>query len=119
MGAADLGGVRREAFISGEGEMASLIRNKDWRFTGIGDIAHWPQALRTSVGICLQTKFPALIMWGNDLVYIYNDAYREIIGKKHPAALGEKAKDVWIDLWDTIGAKLQNFLKDTVSNPQK
>jgi hypothetical protein len=43
------------------------------------------------------------IYWGADLTLLYNDAWRELIGDKHPEALGQPAKDVFSEIWETIG----------------
>ena len=39
----------------------------------------------------LTSRQPIWIGWGPDLVYLYNDPYKSIIGGKHPAALGKPA----------------------------
>ena len=40
-----------------------------------------------------------IVLWGNDLVQIYNDAYRELMGNKHPAGLGQPTQDCWPEVW--------------------
>lgn len=39
-------------------------------------------------------------MWGPDLIQIYNDAYAEIAGHRHPNALGQPTRDCWPEVWD-------------------
>ncbi|HEX6987316.1 MAG TPA: PAS domain-containing protein, partial [Planctomycetaceae bacterium] len=34
---------------------------------------------------------------------LYNDAWSPIPGEKHPWALGRPAREVWPEIWDTIG----------------
>ena len=51
----------------------------------------WPQSLKTSLGIMLNSRHPMFVFWGPALVKIYNDAYRPITGEKHPWALGRPA----------------------------
>ena len=76
-------------FLAGGSEMAELIRAMDWSQTPLGPVATWPQSLRTTVSVCLSSRFPILIWWGADLIMLYNDAYRPILGAtKHPHALG-------------------------------
>lgn len=67
--------------------MGALMRSLDWSTTLLGPVSSWPQSLRTSVSTCLNSRFAILIWWGPDLVMLYNDAYRDIIAAKHPAAL--------------------------------
>ena len=42
---------------------------------------------------------------------LYNDAYREIIASKHPAALGNPARECWPEIWDTIGPMLEGVMQ--------
>jgi PAS domain S-box-containing protein len=51
----------------------------------------------------LGTKFPMFIAWGPELRFLYNDAYVDILGGKHPAALGHAFEDVWAEIWDDVG----------------
>ena len=90
--------------------MGALMRARDWSSTALGDVADWPQSLRTSVSICLNSRFPLLIWWGPDLVKIYNDAYRQILGDKHPASLGQRGRDCWPEIWPIIGPMLQEVV---------
>ena len=83
----------------------------DWSEIPLGNPESWPQSLKTSVSICLNSKFPILIWWGPDLIKIYNDSYREIIGKKHPRAMGAKGKDVWPEIWNIVGPMLEGVLQ--------
>lgn len=89
--------------------MGQLIRRFDWSGTILGPISQWPQALRTSVSICLQSRFPLFVQWGPELVLIYNDAYTPILGAKHPA-LGQPMRVVWSDSWHVIGPVLGSVL---------
>ena len=98
------------AFLAGGGRMGALIRRHDWSATPMGPIESWPQSLRTAVGICLSSRFPILIWWGADLVKIYNDDYAQILGEKHPAALGRAGREVWPEIWHIIGPMLEGVL---------
>jgi PAS domain S-box-containing protein len=91
-------------FLAGGGEMGALTRAFDWPATPVGAIGAWPQSLRTTVSIILNSKFPMFLWWGNDLIQFYNDAYRPSLGKdgKHPLALGQKGEDCWPEIWPII-----------------
>jgi hypothetical protein len=67
-------------------EMGNLIRAKDWSKTPVGPIDSWPQSLRTTLSIILNSKFPMFLWWGPELICFYNDAYRPSLGNngKHP-----------------------------------
>ena len=90
------------SFLQGGGELGELIRNKDWSATPLGPIARWPQSLRTTLGIVLNSRYPMFVFWGPQLVKIYNDGYRPITGHKHPWALGRPAQEVWPEIWGDI-----------------
>ncbi|MCA1599915.1 MAG: hypothetical protein LC769_13065, partial [Chloroflexi bacterium] len=64
--------------LAGGGAMGALMRSLNWAATPLGPVESWPQSLRTSVSICLTSRFPMLIWWGPELVMLYNDAYRPI-----------------------------------------
>ncbi|MBC8173585.1 MAG: PAS domain-containing protein [Chitinophagales bacterium] len=91
-------------FLSGGGEMGELIRNYKWSHTSIGDFEQWPQSLRTTVSIILNSKFPMFLFWGEELICFYNDAYRPSLGNngKHPYALGKPAEEIWPEIWNII-----------------
>ena len=91
-------------WIVGGGEMGRLIRAMDWSRTPLGPIALWPQSLRTTVNLCLASDLPICIIWGPDLVQIYNDGYRVICGEKHPRSMGQNFPECWREAWPVIGA---------------
>src|SRR5258706_13812742 len=76
-------------FLASGGEMAELVRSKDWSQTSLGAIERWPQSLRTTVSLCLASNFPINIIWGPEHTQIYNDGYRVVCGDVHPIALGQ------------------------------
>ncbi|QDG53099.1 response regulator [Persicimonas caeni] len=89
------------SFLVGGGEMAELIAQKDWSETPLGPISQWPTTLKNAVSLCLASTFPATVMWGEELVYVYNDAYRAILGPaKHPQALGRTQHENFPEIRD-------------------
>ena len=76
-------------FLAGGGEMGARIRAYDWAATSLGPPETWPQSLKTAVRIMLTSRQPIWIGWGEELIYLYNDPYKSIIGGKHPWALGQ------------------------------
>ncbi|MFT3907866.1 MAG: PAS domain S-box protein [Ferruginibacter sp.] len=99
-------------FLSGNGEMATLTREKDWSKTSLGDVETWPQSLRTTLGILLNSKFPMFLWWGPELICFYNDAYRPSLGNngKHPGILGMPAKEAWPEIWTIIEPLIKQVL---------
>ena len=87
------------------------MRSIDWARTPLGPIERWPQSLRTSVSICLSSRFPILVWWGPELVMLYNDAYCPILGAtKHPQAMGRGGREVWPETWPILGPMLEGVL---------
>jgi signal transduction histidine kinase/CheY-like chemotaxis protein len=88
-------------FLPG-GEMAELIRRKDWSRTPLGPVESWSQSLRMMVGFLLANRFPLLLWWGAQYISIYNDAYRPILGAKHPRSLGQPVSECWSEIWHIL-----------------
>ena len=90
-------------FMSGGGEMGALMRAMDWSRTTFGPVEGWSQALRSAVSICLTTRFPVVLYYGPERALIYNDAWRPVVGDKHPWSFGRAGHEVWAEIWDIIG----------------
>ncbi len=99
-----------ESCLTEGGEMGTLARSVDWSKTPLGPAARWPTSLKTMVGVVLRNRFPMLLWWGPDLIQIYNDGYRPILGVKHPASLGAPAVQVWSEIWDVIGPMARSVI---------
>jgi signal transduction histidine kinase len=104
--------VKASQFLTGGAEMGRLIRAYDWANSLVGDPAHWPQALLTTLSLMLSSKFPMFLWWGDELVQFYNDAYRPSLGNpgKHPTALGQTGQDCWPEIWDTVKPLIEQVL---------
>ncbi|RZL48959.1 MAG: PAS domain S-box protein [Pedobacter sp.] len=99
-------------FISGGGESGALIRSIDWSKNPLGPIEQWPQSLRTTLSIILNSKFPMFLFWGPELICFYNDAYRPSLGNdgKHPHAMGQKGAETWPEIWHFIKPLIDKVL---------
>ncbi|MBL6080655.1 PAS domain S-box protein [Belnapia sp. T18] len=42
------------------------------------------------------------VVWGPELGFLYNDPYLEILGAKHPAALGGGFRTIWSEVWPNV-----------------
>jgi signal transduction histidine kinase len=96
-------------------EMAALVQSKDWSEALLGLPDSWPQSLRSAVSICIGSAFPIAIYWGPDLALVYNDAWSPILGQKHPWALGRSAREVWPEIWETIGPMFEQVIATGVA----
>jgi signal transduction histidine kinase/ActR/RegA family two-component response regulator len=91
-------------WLAGGGEMTRLIRDHNWSATPLGPIDKWPQSLKTSLSLIVNSQHPMWIGWGPDVTFFYNDAYIQVLSMaKHPAALGRPASEVWSEVWDICG----------------
>jgi hypothetical protein len=114
--------TRKSSFIAdaalarifpGDSELAGRMRAMDWSKTDLGPPSGWPENLRTSVSICLTSRFPIVLWWGPNLTLLYNDAYSAVMGPgKHPQWLGRSGRECWAEIWDTIGPMLEGVMRD-------
>jgi serine phosphatase RsbU (regulator of sigma subunit) len=82
--------------------MQRMVLEHDWASTALGPEESWSPTLRTAVSTALNSRFAMLLMWGPELVMVYNDAYGLTLGDRHPSALGQRVPDVWGDVWADI-----------------
>ena len=101
-----------ETLFASGGELGALMQKIDWPATPLGPIDAWPQSLITCVRIILTSRQPMFIWWGDELINLYNDPYRSILGGKHPAALGMPARKVWSEIWDQVAPRAESALRN-------
>ena len=99
------------SLFAGGGEMGRRMSEIDWSRTPLGPVESWPQSLRTCVRIILTSRQPMFVWWGDELVNLYNDAYKSIVGGKHPGALGQPARVVWREIWDQVGPRAESAMR--------
>ena len=87
-------------FLSGGGEASTIIANFNWSETPLGPIATWPASLKASLALILRSPVPIVTLWGEDGIMIYNDAYSEFAGKRHPSLFGSKVREGWPEVAD-------------------
>ncbi|WP_460136427.1 GAF domain-containing hybrid sensor histidine kinase/response regulator [Pseudomonas sp. S1_E04] len=88
-------------WLQSSSEMAERVRQHDWASTPLGPVGQWPDVLKTTVALCFASSFPQAIVWGPQLITLYNDAFIPILGSK-PDALGRPFSDVWAEVWDEV-----------------
>ena len=69
----------------------------DWSATALGPVERWPIALTMTLALVLRSTVPYLLLWGEDGVMLYNDAYAAFVGDSHPKLLGKTVHDGWPD----------------------
>ena len=98
------------ALFSGGGPMAARMLAHDWSSSPLGPPRIWPAWLSSTVSLMLGSRFPMFVAFGPDLGFLYNDAYAEILGDKHPAALGRRFQDIWSEIWPDIAPLIDRAL---------
>lgn len=88
--------------FAGAGDALACLRSTDWAQTPLGPVDQWPEELVQAVRITLPSGMPMLIWWGPELIQLYNDAFAEMIGDKHPAGIGQPAKKCWVECWSDL-----------------
>jgi PAS domain S-box-containing protein len=97
-------------FFSGNTPTARLMREKDWSGSPLGPPQQWPQPLRSVVSLMQGSAFPMFVAWGPALHMLYNDAYADILGAKHPRSLGQPFFDTWHDISAEIAPLVKRAL---------
>ena len=76
-------------------DMAERIAAFDWAATPVGPIEQWPASLTAISRFLVHSPVPIVLLWGADGVMIYNDAYSQFAGGRHPQLLGSKVREGW------------------------
>ncbi|HEY2499468.1 MAG TPA: ATP-binding protein [Candidatus Angelobacter sp.] len=98
--------------IIGQSEMAVRIRNFAWESTPLGGISQWSELLLNNVNMMLSTRYAILLLWGPEMVLIYNDGFLPILTDRHPQALGAYGREFWTDVWPVVGNQLEGVLRE-------
>ncbi len=91
------------AAAPGRPSCSDLVRDRDWGATGLGPRNQWDQAVAATVELVLSAPMPMAYGHGPAFLLIYNEAYADLLGALHPAALGRPAAEVFGDLWQSHG----------------
>jgi PAS domain S-box-containing protein len=86
--------------LSRYGAVGRLIAGRDWSQSSIGPLPTWPQSLKNALGLILPSPVPMVLLWGEDGVMLYNDAYSGFAGRRHPELLGSKVREGWPEVAD-------------------
>ena len=79
-------------------EMGEVIFAHDWADSGLGPLSTWPGHLKFAVSTMLLMPSAAILLWGRDLLQIYNDSCRDLMGGKHSISLGRPIQECWPEI---------------------
>lgn len=80
--------------------MAARIQAFDWSVTELGALDRWSSSLCSAVQLLLASPVPLVLLWGRSGYMIYNDAYAEFAGGRHPYLLGRQVELGWPEVAD-------------------
>ncbi|KPM40680.1 hypothetical protein AK830_g5837 [Neonectria ditissima] len=92
-------------------EHIRFARSVDWASTPLGPIEDWQADLRAMSNLIMGSPHPAAMYWGPQFVCIYNAAYLEMAGQKHPQLMGACYQDAWPEIWDEIKPVFKSALE--------
>ncbi|WP_404441235.1 hypothetical protein [Stutzerimonas chloritidismutans] len=92
--------VHPAVFPAAGGELGELIRAHDWSDAGLGPPAQWPQSLKTVTAMMLLSPVPIVVLWGEQGIMLYNDAYSVFAAGRHPTLLGSEVRKGWPEVAD-------------------
>ncbi|UXH80266.1 ATP-binding protein [Roseateles amylovorans] len=91
------------------------MRSLDWTRTAVGPPDGWPQSLKTIVRMMLDSRYAMWMAWSSELTFFCNDAYLPTLGLKRDWALGARSDQVWAEVWDAAGSRIQQVLTHGVA----
>ena len=98
------------------GEAGAVMRSLNWSKTLLGPVESWSHSLSTTVKLLLADRSPLGLWWGPKYCQIYNDAYRPILGSRHPKSMGQSASLSFPEFWRVAGPLIETpFRKGTIS----
>ncbi|KAG9726700.1 hypothetical protein KCU73_g12829, partial [Aureobasidium melanogenum] len=96
--------------VPGLSSHVQFIKNFDWSSTPIGPIDKWPGRLSSVIISICTNPDPRIVLWGEELIMIYNAACASLIGEKHPYAMGRSCSEVQAEIWPQMSSLLQPAL---------
>ena len=76
------------------------------------------------ISALLNSPMLGALLWGPDLIFLYNDAYIPSLADRHPAALGRPVTQVWGSAWEQVSppflralATGEGFVQQSVEIP--
>ena len=66
----------------------ALMVEAVWASTSLGSRGSWPPRLQAISALVRETPMAMCLLWGADLVQLYNEAYADLLGDEHPSMFG-------------------------------
>lgn len=88
-----------------------FILNHNWQDKTVGPMQSWPTMLRQMYTTILASREPRVLYWGNDMLLLYNEQARFVVGELHPVSLGEPLKQVF---GEVVHAEVVKMIKSGI-----
>lgn len=92
---------------------ARFIRSINWAATALGPPETWPNQLHQMLDLILADPTPSAIMWGENHTMIYNEAFVEFAGSKHPLLMGGTPIVSYAEVWEPQFATIIKLGRET------
>lgn len=79
-----------------------FLRKWDWKSTGLGPMDSWSSLLRQYLLHMMSNPEPRLIVFGEEMTFVYNEACVEFFGAKHPQVMGQTVSEAWSEIYDNV-----------------
>lgn len=77
-----------------------FIVDIEWEKSPLGPMNPWPAQLRQMVLLVVADPTPAVVYWEEEAIIVYNEAYTQLIGQKHPRVQGQDPKIEFAEIWE-------------------
>lgn len=88
-----------------------FFRSVDWSSTALGNINEWPMQLHQMCNFLMNDPTPAYVLWGKELIVIYNEAAIQVLLDRHPRVMGLPLQVVYPEVWDQISILIRKVQK--------
>jgi PAS domain S-box-containing protein len=94
----------------GQIALLKLVSNFDWSSTPLGPITTWSESLKGAVRVMLTSSTPMAMLIGAEGTLVYNQAYADFAGGRHPEIFGKPALKAWPEAADFNRDKIDRGL---------
>ncbi|KAF2814929.1 uncharacterized protein BDZ99DRAFT_515692 [Mytilinidion resinicola] len=88
-----------------------FFRSVDWGSTILGPIDEWPLQLHQMCNFLMNDPTPAYVLWGSELIVLYNEAAISVLLDRHPRCIGLPLQEVYPEVWDQISILIRKVQK--------
>lgn len=74
----------------------------DWSGISLGHPREWPKQLTILVDFMLESSQPMFLLWGEDRTFLFNEAFRPVLGEEYHKAIGTPLHLLWTEIWSDI-----------------